>query len=88
MDIESGEFAAIPALFGKDQPQICQLLVEFHPPNAKDWLELFKIINKAGYLMFSREANTLCGACFEYSFIHNGCLQRFGINAEWFVGNF
>lgn len=94
MDIEANEFVVIPQIFGSKTENapgtwVCQLLIEVHPRLGNAWIRLFKTIAKAGFLMFSREANTFCQpACFEYSFVHETCLRRYGIRPTKIHRNF
>lgn len=91
MDIENGEFVAIPQIFNSSSRSVetCQLLVEVHPTGSSQWISLLKTIARAGFLMFSREANTYCsGVCFEYAFVHEQCLVEYGIETELIHRNF
>lgn len=94
MDIESSEFVVIPQIFSSTDEKepgtkFCQLLIEIHPAASSAWINLFRTIAKAGFLMFSREANTYCyPACYEYSFVHKSCLREYGIESEVVHRNF
>ena len=94
MDIENGEFSVIPQIFGAAnksgvQAKACQLLIEIHPRPTSAWINLFKTIEKAGFLMFSREANSYCKPpCYEYAFLHESCLDFYAVKKTKIQQNF
>lgn len=94
IDIDSGEFVIIPQIFHhsdklrQSKPWVCQLLIEIHPAVTKAWIDLLRTIAKAGFLMFSREANTRCLQCFEYGYLHESCLIEYGIAPAMIQRNF
>ncbi len=90
-DIEGSEFAVIPQMLNAKNPYFCQLLVEVHGANARQWVELFTKILDADYFMFSKEINANCcgpGFCVEYAFVHKTCAMSLGLEETPFQTNF
>lgn len=95
VDIDYGEFLVIPQIFNISDKianwvNACQLLLEIHPNPIKSWMELLKLIARAGFYMFHREANGGCTptSCYEYSFMHETCLKEYGIESTKVQRNF
>lgn len=86
IDAEGNEFEIFEEFFSVErETQICQLLIEIHSRAVVRWQRLFKILQNAGFLLYSREPNvysilpTFDSFCVEYSYIHRNCLKKFGL---------
>lgn len=90
MDIESSEFTALPPLLESkfvSEGNICQILLELHD-HVEPWKQLQRRMEKVGYLMFYKEANTFGQCCHEYSYIHKTCLKQYGLRNNAFQTNY
>uniref|UniRef100_A0A1I7YSS3 Methyltranfer_dom domain-containing protein n=1 Tax=Steinernema glaseri TaxID=37863 RepID=A0A1I7YSS3_9BILA len=76
IDIEGGEYdvaeqiAEVPA---------CQILIELHHEPYR-MLSLLKTLSWSGFLLFHHEINGGTHKACEFSFIHESCLQDYGID--------
>ena len=77
IDIEGFEYEIIDEL--KSTP-MCQILIEVHGRQPKKTYEFLKSISEGGYYLFSYEINGAHPDLSEYSFIHENCLEDYGVN--------
>ncbi|CAJ0934761.1 unnamed protein product, partial [Mesorhabditis belari] len=76
MDIEGAEKTVLPELLNFVKP--CQILVETHD-NKVATRTLLAQISKQGYWLYSWEVNEGDLQACEYSFIHESCVEKFGV---------
>lgn len=96
VDVEGGEFDIFDTFLYEGQPlvPVCQIIIEVHTWDVTKWRRMFRQLEKASFLMFSREVNILGFGnklekiAIEYSYIHESCLQRFGLSRAPLFRNF
>ncbi|KAI1697267.1 methyltransferase domain-containing protein [Ditylenchus destructor] len=76
VDIESAEFLIEDQFLSVP---VCQLLIEVHPRSALQALNFLKKMSKHGFYLFSYEINGAYHTLSEYSFIHENCLDEYGV---------
>jgi len=77
MDIEGGEFDILPSLV--NSTKICQIFVEVHG-TAFQMVQLLKTISRSRFYLFSYEINGFYTTLCEFSFIHESCLSKYGVD--------
>jgi len=83
MDIELSEIPFFKAILADERftkLQISQILAELHGPpgvfGVSEFITIFKGMHNAGYRVYSKEANLICGPmCTEYAWIHKSYLN-------------
>lgn len=90
IDIEANEYKAMPPFLNStfiSNNKVCQIFIEMHK-YVGQWKSLQAQLEKSGFLMFYKEANMMCPSCYEYSYIHQSCLNRYGVKHRMFNKNF
>lgn len=77
IDIEGFEYEIIDELV---TTPICQILIEVHGKTPMRTIEFLRKLSQSGYYLFSYEINGGHTTLSEYSFIHQNCLNRYGVN--------
>jgi len=84
IDVEGNEYSALPDVISSERFQslnVSQILIEVH--YFEPWgvyadrvISFFSMMHKAGYRIFNKEPNLLCGSnCIEYSWIHKNFIE-------------
>uniref|UniRef100_A0A915DLQ3 Methyltransferase domain-containing protein n=1 Tax=Ditylenchus dipsaci TaxID=166011 RepID=A0A915DLQ3_9BILA len=76
IDIEGTELEIMDEIL---QIDICQILIEVHPPDVRSLINFLQKLSKSGYLLFESEPNPMYISLREYCFIHESCLKKYNV---------
>jgi hypothetical protein len=83
IDLRGQDFEVLPDFIRNFGGTICHLLVKMHANchrDIKNWLRMFRMLEKRGFRLYEREFDTRDPRCMIYSYLHVDCFKKYSIS--------